>query len=144
MGAKLIKWVANNTNTYAGDGTTLSTLFANSILEWGLRAIENGFHPVFLKKGIEKGKKELIDILNEMKLPMTWNEYGQWKELLSICWVSSNNDETIAQIVSRSIQITGLHGTVEIEESPTSKTQMEIVDGLMIGRGFASEEFLRK
>jgi len=32
IGAKLIKWVANNTNNYAGDGTTLSTLFANTII----------------------------------------------------------------------------------------------------------------
>lgn len=39
MGAKLIKRVANNTNVYAGDGTTLSTLFANSIVEWGMAAI---------------------------------------------------------------------------------------------------------
>lgn len=32
IGAKLIKRVANNTNNFAGDGTTLSTLFANSII----------------------------------------------------------------------------------------------------------------
>ena len=96
MGAKLIKRVANNTNVYAGDGTTLSTIFANSILEWGLKAIENGFHPVFLKKGIEKGKAVLSEILDEMKLPMTWDENGDLKELLAICWVSSNHDEVIA------------------------------------------------
>jgi chaperonin GroEL len=81
---------------YAGDGTTLSTLFANQIVERGLKAIKNGFHPVFLKKGIDKGKAELVKILNEMKLPMTKNEKGEYLELLSVCRVSSNHDETIA------------------------------------------------
>ncbi len=33
MGARLMKRVAGNTNTYAGDGTTTSTLLANEILK---------------------------------------------------------------------------------------------------------------
>lgn len=33
IGAKLIKRIAGNTNMYAGDGTTTSTLLAKSLLE---------------------------------------------------------------------------------------------------------------
>ena len=33
---------------------------------------------------------------------------------------------------------------MEIEESPSGKTQMQIVDGLVISRGFTNEEFLKK
>lgn len=58
---------------------------------------------MFLKWGIDKGKAELVGILDELKLPMTKNEDGEYKELLSICRVSSNHDENIAQIVSRAI-----------------------------------------
>ena len=33
MGARLMKKVAGNTNIYAGDGTTTSTLLANELLK---------------------------------------------------------------------------------------------------------------
>jgi chaperonin GroEL len=33
MGSRLMKRVAGNTNTFAGDGTTTSTLLANEILK---------------------------------------------------------------------------------------------------------------
>lgn len=33
MGAKLVKKIAGNTNTYAGDGTTTSTLLSKILLE---------------------------------------------------------------------------------------------------------------
>ena len=79
-----------------------------------------------------------------MKLPMTKNEDGEYKELLSICRVSSNHDENIAQIVSKAIQISGLVGTVEIEESPNGITTLEVVDGLFLSRGIASEDLFHK
>ena len=40
MGAKLLKRVANNTNVYAGDGTTTSTLIARELADRGFKAIE--------------------------------------------------------------------------------------------------------
>lgn len=82
--------------------------------------------------------------MNEMKLPMTKNEKGEYKELLSVCWISSNNDENIAQIVSQAIQISGISGTVEIEESPNGLTEMEVVEGLILPRGIASEDLFPK
>jgi chaperonin GroEL (HSP60 family) len=33
MGAKLIKKIAGNANTYAGDGTTTATLLSKTLLE---------------------------------------------------------------------------------------------------------------
>ena len=40
LGAKLLKRVANNTNVYAGDGTTSSTLISKELVERGFKAIE--------------------------------------------------------------------------------------------------------
>lgn len=40
MGAKLLKRVANNTNIYAGDGTTTSTLISSELSQMGFKAIE--------------------------------------------------------------------------------------------------------
>lgn len=79
LGAKLLKRVAHTTNTYAGDGTTLATLFSSSLIKKGCDAVENGIHPVFLKRGIEKAKSAALDILKEFVIPVT-NE----KELLNV------------------------------------------------------------
>lgn len=55
MGAKLLKRVANNTNVYAGDGTTTSTLIARELTDRGFKAIEyEGAHPIALKRGMDK------------------------------------------------------------------------------------------
>jgi chaperonin GroEL len=40
MGAKLLKRVANNTNIYAGDGTTTSCLISSELSQMGFKAIE--------------------------------------------------------------------------------------------------------
>ena len=40
IGIKLVKRVANNTNIYAGDGTTTSTLMSKELVQRGFRAIE--------------------------------------------------------------------------------------------------------
>ena len=40
MGAKLLKRVANNTNVYAGDGTTTSTLISKELVTRAFKAIE--------------------------------------------------------------------------------------------------------
>ena len=40
LGAKLLKRVANNTNIFAGDGTTSSTLLSKELVERGFKAIE--------------------------------------------------------------------------------------------------------
>lgn len=59
-----------------------------------------------------------------MRLPLTWDEKGIYKELYSVCRISSNYDETIAKITSDALNIVGIEGFVEIEESPTGKTSM--------------------
>lgn len=56
LGAKLLKRVANNTNVYAGDGTTTSTLISKELITRGFKATEfQGAHPIALKKGMDRG-----------------------------------------------------------------------------------------
>ena len=55
MGAKLLKRVANNTNVFAGDGTTTSTLISKELVTRGFKAIEyQGAHPIAIKRGMDK------------------------------------------------------------------------------------------
>lgn len=72
IGVKLVKRVANNTNMYAGDGTTTSTLMSRELVELGFRAIEfQGAHPIALKRGMEKAQKIVINFLKSIAMPIS-------------------------------------------------------------------------
>ena len=89
MGAKLLKRVANNTNVYAGDGTTTSTLISKELVTRGFKAIEyQGTHPIAMKRGMDKALRVVLEFLKDVAMPITTNE-----EIRSICMVSSNHNE---------------------------------------------------
>ena len=98
LGAKLLKRIAHVTNTYAGDGTTLSTFFSSALVNRSVEAIKCGYHPIFIKHGIEKSKIAALDILQQFVMPVT-----NKKELIDVCLVSSNYNKEIAEIVAEAI-----------------------------------------
>ncbi|CAI2363503.1 unnamed protein product [Moneuplotes crassus] len=140
LGAKLLKRIADSTNKYCGDGTTLSAIFGTSLVSKSCNAITHGIHPTMLKRGIEKGRDSALEILKQFVMPVTNEE-----ELKNICLVSSNYNEEIADITSRAINsidsTVGMFGNLEIEPSKVGKNQLEINKGLYIDRGFVSNEF---
>ena len=55
IGSKMLKRSAGATNTYAGDGTTSSSVLTREILQRGIQAIEfEKAHPVAIKRGLDK------------------------------------------------------------------------------------------
>lgn len=72
MGAKLLKRASGATNTYAGDGTTSSSILAREILARGIDAIEfEGAHPVAIKRGLDKAMQVVSSFLREIAMPVT-------------------------------------------------------------------------
>src|SRR5574338_1647518 len=59
MGAQLLKEAATKTNDIAGDGTTTSTVLAHAIVNEGLKALEAGYNPMLVKRGIETAAKQV-------------------------------------------------------------------------------------
>lgn len=96
LGAKLLKRVANNTNIFAGDGTTSSTLISKELVTRGFKAIEHqGAHPIGIKRGLDKGLKVVMGFLREIAMPVT-----QPDELKNVCLVSSNYNHRISEIIA--------------------------------------------
>ena len=60
MGAQLLKEAAQKTNDIAGDGTTTSTVLAHAIVNEGLKALEAGYNPMLLKRGIELATETIV------------------------------------------------------------------------------------
>lgn len=140
IGIKLVKRVANNTNLFAGDGTTTSTLMSKELVERGFRAIEfQGAHPIALKRGMDKALKVVLDFLKDISI-----QVSQPEEVRNVCMVSCNHNERIANIVSKVITTVGIDGVMNIVESPTGLTNFQLVNGLIFNRGFVSSNFIQE
>src|SRR6187397_49331 len=74
MGAQLLKEAASKTNDIAGDGTTTSTVLAHAIVNEGLRALEAGYNPMLLKRGILQATETVVEELRKMSVKIDTKE----------------------------------------------------------------------
>jgi len=63
LGVEIMKEVAEKTSEAAGDGTTTAMLLTQAIASEGLKNVTAGAHPLTIKRGIQKGVKEIIKYL---------------------------------------------------------------------------------
>ena len=66
LGAQLVKQVSIKSANEAGDGTTTSTLLAATMVEEGLKLINQGSNPVEVKKGIDKYVSQVVEQIKKI------------------------------------------------------------------------------
>ena len=137
LGSELAKKVSIKSANEVGDGTTTSTVLATSILEEGIKQINDGSNPVSIKKGIDEAVSTVVSKLKEMATEIT--DDSQIKEVATI---SGNNDSEIGNLISTALDKVGREGIVAIEESKTGETSLEVVEGMQFDRGFKSPYFV--
>jgi chaperonin GroEL len=137
IGAQIVKQAAIKTAEQAGDGTTTSTLLAQSILNEGLDKLKKGSNAVDIKRGIDKAVKDTVDYLVEQSKDIT--DEGQLKQIATI---SANNDTEIGELISTAMDKVGTDGVVTVEESKTGETYLETVEGMQFNRGYKSPYFV--
>jgi len=140
MGAQLCKEVAEKTHDNAGDGTTTATLLAQSIIEEGLKHVTAGVNPMYLKRGLEKATKVIVDKIHEFSKEIKSNE-----EIAQIASISANNDPEIGALIAKAMNDkkgVGRGGIINIEEAKSIDTGLEIVEGMQFDRGYISPYFV--
>jgi|TARA_B100000902_G_scaffold377006_1_gene408797 chaperonin GroEL len=137
IGAELAKKVSIKSANEVGDGTTTSTILATSILEEGIKQINDGSNPVNIKKGIDEATNIVVKELKNMSTEIS--DDAQIKEVATI---SGNNDKEIGNLISTALDKVGRDGIVTIEESKTGDTSLEVVEGMQFERGYKSPYFV--
>ena len=137
LGAQLVKQVSIKSANEAGDGTTTSTLLATTMVEEGLKLINQGSNPVEVKKGIDKYVGLVVSEIK--KLAKDVDSQDQIKQVATI---SANNDIEVGELISTAIEKVGREGIVTLEESKTGETSLEIVEGMQFDRGYKSPYFV--
>lgn len=136
MGAMLVKEVASNTNDIAGDGTTTATVLAQSMVRQGNNYVREGANPIFLKVGIEKAVKLVVDTLKKTAVPLS--DHKSIAEVASI----SSKDEEIGMMIADAMERVGTDGIIHVEESNLPITVLEVVKGMRFERGYISHNMV--
>jgi len=137
LGAQLVREVAEKTSDQVGDGTTTAIVLAQAILEGGLKNVSAGANPMALKKGIDKAVEKIVDAVKSLSKPVQSN-----KDIEAVGTVSANNDSTIGKLLAEAMEKVGKSGVITVEESNTTKTELEIVEGMQFDRGYISPHFV--
>ena len=126
LGVEMIKQTSIKTANNAGDGTTTSTLLAQSIINEGLSYLDKGANAVEIKRGIDIAVKEVVECLrNEISKDITSET-----QLEQIATISANNDSEVGKLIATAMEKVGRDGVVTIEESKTGETYLETVEGM--------------
>ncbi|MDU2201986.1 MAG: chaperonin GroEL, partial [Anaerococcus hydrogenalis] len=112
MGAQLVKEVATKTNDVAGDGTTTATVLAQAIIKEGLKNLAAGANPVVLNKGLKKAIEQVGTI--------------------------SSADPEIGKFIADAMEKVGNDGVITVEESKTTDTYLDVVEGMQFDKGYLS------
>lgn len=136
MGAQLVKEAATKTNDKCGDGTTTATVLAQAIVNEGFKNIAAGADAMALKRGIEKGLKEMVEELKKLAIPVTTKE--QVAQTATISAVDAEIGNLIAEVMDK----VGKDGVITVEESKGLKFETEYVEGMQFDRGYISPYFI--
>jgi chaperonin GroEL len=136
MGAQLLKEAASKTNDIAGDGTTTSTVLAHAIVNEGLKALEAGYNPMLLKRGIEMASETVVTELKKNSVKIDTKE-----EIASVA-TNSAADEEIGNLIADVMDKVGKDGVITVEESKTLQFETEYVEGMQFDRGYITPYFV--
>ena len=138
MGAQMVKEVASKTSDVAGDGTTTATILAQAIYREGLKNVTAGANPMALKRGIDKAVEAIVAELDKVAKPIGKDK----KEIAQIASIAANSDTTIGDHIAEAMEKVGKDGVITVEEAKSTKTTMEVVEGMQFDQGYLSPYFV--
>ncbi|MBC8766389.1 chaperonin GroEL [Arenibacter sp. BSSL-BM3] len=138
MGAQMVKEVASKTNDLAGDGTTTATVLAQAIVKEGLKNVAAGANPMDLKRGIDKAVQAIVEDLAKQ----TKKVGDSSEKIKQVAAISSNNDETIGDLIAQAFGKVGKEGVITVEEAKGTDTYVDVVEGMQFDRGYLSPYFV--
>lgn len=137
LGAQMLRQAAERTGDAVGDGTSTSTLLAHAILADGIRNVVAGASAIDLKRGLDRGLALVMQSLLDQSRPVS-----SFKEKAQVATLSAHNDASIGQWVADALEKVGIEGVVSVEESKTTETMVEVMEGMRFDRGYVSPYFV--
>jgi chaperonin GroEL len=137
LGAQMLRQAAERTGDNVGDGTSTSTVLAHTIFAEGVRNVAAGASAVDIKRGLDRGLAAAVGAIKALARPVSSR-----KEKAQVATISAHNDAAIGNLVADAMEKVGGDGVITVEESKTTETLLEVVEGLQFDRGYLSPYFV--
>ena len=137
MGASLVKQVSIKTNDVAGDGTTTATVLAQSMVKEGVKNIAAGADPMAIKRGMDKTLDVSIKEIEKISSKVEGKE-----DIARVASISANNDE-VGELIADAMEKVSTDEVITLEESRTSNTEIEVVEGMQFNKGVVSPYMIK-
>ncbi len=137
LGAQVLRQAAEKTGEVVGDGTSTSTILAHAILADGIRNVVAGASAIDLKRGLDRATRAAVKALHTMSRPVKTKA-----EKAQVATISAHNDPAVGALVADAIEKVGGDGVISVEESKTTETTLDVVEGMRFDRGFISPYFV--
>ena len=132
MGARLVKEVSTKTNDVAGDGTTTATVLAQAMVKEGVKNVAAGSDPMSVKRGMDKAVDVAVKSLKNISSSVNGKE-----DIARVASISANSQE-IGNLIANAMEKVSKDGVITIEESKTSQTELNVVEGMQFDKGYVS------
>ena len=137
LGAQVLRQAAERTGDVVGDGTSTSTILAHAIFADGIRNVVAGASAIDLKRGLDRAAHTAIAALHAMSRPVKTKA-----EKAQVATISAHNDPAVGALVADALEKVGGDGVISVEESKTTETTLDVVEGMRFDRGFISPYFV--
>jgi chaperonin GroEL len=137
LGARMLRQAAEKTGDMVGDGTSTSTILAHAIFADGVRNVVAGASAIEIKRGLDCATKCAVEALRGLSRPVATR-----KEKAQVGTISAHNDPAIGELVADAMEKVGNEGVITVEESKTTETSLDVVEGMQFDRGFLSPYFV--
>jgi chaperonin GroEL len=132
MGAQIVKEVSIKTNDVAGDGTTTAMVLAQNMIREGVKNVAAGGDPMAIKRGMDKVSSKAIEALKQNSVQVSGKE-----DIARVASISADNTE-VGELISEAMEKVSKDGVITIEESKTSQTELNVVEGMQFNKGYVS------
>lgn len=137
LGAQMLRQAAEKTGDAVGDGTSTSTVLAHAIFAEGIRNVTAGASAIDIKRGLDHGLKAAVAALRALSKPVKTR-----KEKAQVATMAAHNDPIIGELVAEAMEKVGNDGVITVEESKTTETVLDVVEGMQFDRGYISPYFI--
>ena len=137
LGAQMLRQAAEKTGEIVGDGTSTATILAQAIFADGLRNVTAGASAIDIKRGLSRGLERAVESLKALSRPV-----ATLKEKAQVATISAHNDIAIGELVATAMDKVGDEGVISVEESKSTETSLDVVEGMQFDRGFHSPYFI--